>query len=231
MVMSWLLNSMTNETGENFMYYKTAKEIWDAVRETYSNKDNTYAIFEIKGILQDLKQGESPVTDYFNMLTRYWQQLDMLEDVTWRCPDDGKQYKQIQEKERIYKFLLGLNRDLDEVQGRILSIKPLPSVREVFSEVRREETRRKVMLGATVNQPNAEGSALAVRGPYLNTAKGSQPSINGFQKKNNCPWCEHCRRTGHTKETRWKFHGRLADWKPTPRPSQDSKGNVATTEN
>ena len=87
------------------------------------------------------------------------------------------------------------------------------------------------MLGATVNQPNAEGSALAVRGPYLNTAKGSQPSINGFQKKNNCPWCEHCRRTGHTKETRWKFHGRLADWKPTPRPSQDSKGNVATTEN
>ena len=34
MVMSWLLNSMTNETEENFMYYKTAKEIWDAVRET-----------------------------------------------------------------------------------------------------------------------------------------------------------------------------------------------------
>ena len=25
MVMSWLINSMTNETGENFMYYKPAK--------------------------------------------------------------------------------------------------------------------------------------------------------------------------------------------------------------
>lgn len=72
MVMSWLLISMTNETGENFMYYKTTKEIWDAVRETYANKDNTSAVFEIKGILQDLKQGETSTTDYFNMLIRYW---------------------------------------------------------------------------------------------------------------------------------------------------------------
>ena len=54
MVMSWLLNSMTNEMGENFMYYKTAQEIWEAVRETYSNKENTSVVFEIKGILHDL---------------------------------------------------------------------------------------------------------------------------------------------------------------------------------
>ncbi|RVW43701.1 hypothetical protein CK203_080512 [Vitis vinifera] len=54
MVMSWLINSMTNDIGENFMYYGTTKEIWDAVRETYSNIDNTSAIFEIKSILQDL---------------------------------------------------------------------------------------------------------------------------------------------------------------------------------
>lgn len=27
MVMSWLLNSMTNETADYFVYYKTAKEI------------------------------------------------------------------------------------------------------------------------------------------------------------------------------------------------------------
>ena len=80
----------------------------------------------------------------------------MLEDVTWKCSDDGKQYKPILEKERIYKFLLGLNRVLDEVHGRILSIKSLPNVREVVSEVRREETRRKVMLGTIGSQSNAE---------------------------------------------------------------------------
>ncbi|RVW67457.1 Retrovirus-related Pol polyprotein from transposon TNT 1-94 [Vitis vinifera] len=64
MVMSWLINSMTNDIGENFMYYGTAKEIWDAARETYFNIDNTSAIFEIKSILQDLRQGDSTVTEY-----------------------------------------------------------------------------------------------------------------------------------------------------------------------
>ena len=97
---------MTNETRENFMYYKISKEIWDATRETNSNKDNTSTVFEIKGILHDLKQGDLPVTDYFNMSVCYWQQLDMLEDVNWSCANDGRQYKQIQEKERAYKLLL-----------------------------------------------------------------------------------------------------------------------------
>lgn len=38
---------MTNEIGENFMFYDTIKEIWDAVKETYSNVDNTSTLFEI----------------------------------------------------------------------------------------------------------------------------------------------------------------------------------------
>ncbi|KAJ1388378.1 hypothetical protein SESBI_39205 [Sesbania bispinosa] len=45
---SWLLNSMTAETRENFIYYRTAAEIWSAAKKTYSNIDNTYAISEIK---------------------------------------------------------------------------------------------------------------------------------------------------------------------------------------
>ncbi|GAV63817.1 UBN2_3 domain-containing protein, partial [Cephalotus follicularis] len=142
MVMSWLLNSMTIEMGENFIYYQTTKEIWDATRETYSNKDNTSAIFEIKGILHDLRQGEMTITDYFNALMRYWQQLDMLEDIKWHCPEDTQQYKKILEKERIYKFLLGLNKELDEVRGRILSIKPLVSVKSSLRYVEKKVARR-----------------------------------------------------------------------------------------
>ncbi|KAM7461081.1 hypothetical protein LguiA_029202 [Lonicera macranthoides] len=32
MVMSWLINSMNNDIGENFLLYETTKEIWDAAR-------------------------------------------------------------------------------------------------------------------------------------------------------------------------------------------------------
>ena len=41
MIMSWLINSMTNEIGENFLFYGIAKWIWNATKETYSNSKNT----------------------------------------------------------------------------------------------------------------------------------------------------------------------------------------------
>ena len=87
----------------------------------------------------------------------------MLEEVQWNCPYDNRQYRQILEKERIYTFLLGLNKDLDEVRERILSIKPLHNVREVFSEVQKEDSWRKVMLGALNTTSNAESPALIAR--------------------------------------------------------------------
>ncbi|KAH9678971.1 retrovirus-related pol polyprotein from transposon RE1 [Citrus sinensis] len=44
MIMSWLINSMNNDIGENFLLYGTAKEIWDAAKETYSSSENTARI-------------------------------------------------------------------------------------------------------------------------------------------------------------------------------------------
>ena len=151
-VMSWLLNTMTNEIREDFMYYGTAKEIWNAAKETYLNVDNTSSIFEIKSLLHDLRQDDCTITEYFNTLVRYWWQLDIYEEINWACTDDSKQYKALVEKDRIFKFLLGLNRDLKEMRGRILGTEPLPKVREVFAKVRREENKRKIMLEHPIQQ-------------------------------------------------------------------------------
>ena len=129
MVMAWLINSMVNEIGENFLLYSIAKEIWDAARDTYSSSDNTSELFSVESMLHDLRQGEMSVTNYFNMLTRYWQQLDLFEVHEWRCKEDRTQYQKIVETKRIFKFLMGLNKELDEVRGRILGTKPLPPIR------------------------------------------------------------------------------------------------------
>nr|XP_004513812.1 uncharacterized protein LOC101489272 [Cicer arietinum] len=212
LVMTWLLNSMTTEAGETFMYYSTAAEIWSVARETYSNTDNTSAIFEIKSLLHELRQGDTTVTDYYNTLTRYWKQLDIYEDIVWTCPEDSKQYKIMVEKDRIYQFLLGLTKHLDDVRGRILGTKPLPNIREVFSEMKREESRRKVMLGSTYQSSINEGSALAVKGSY----------------KKSRGWCDHCKKSGHNKETCWVIHGKPADWKPSW--NRDIRVHAATSE-
>ncbi|XP_024024880.1 uncharacterized protein LOC112092581 [Morus notabilis] len=210
MVMSWLINSMINDIGENFLLYSTAKEIWDATKDTYSSKENTSELFGVETILHDLRQGETS--------------LDLFEEYTWESPSDGNRYRQIIEKKRVFKFLMGLNKDLDEVRGRILGTKPLPSLREAFSEVRREESRKKVMLGTLNNQPTAaatEGSALAVRGPQLNNTENKV-------RRGGRPRCEHCRKTGHTRDTCWKIHGKPTDWKPS-RSTTESRGNIASS--
>lgn len=46
----------------------------------------------------------------------------------------------------IIKFLLGLNKDLDEVRRRIMRTKPLLINREAFAKVQREESRKKLMM-------------------------------------------------------------------------------------
>lgn len=45
LMMSWLVNSMTTEIGEPYMLANTAKEIWEASRESYSKVDNRIVSF------------------------------------------------------------------------------------------------------------------------------------------------------------------------------------------
>ena len=114
---------------------------------------------------------------------------------------------------------------MDEVRGMILGIKPLLSIREVFLEVRQKESRKKIMMGNQGSSNPNEASALAVRGP-------NTPRDSNQQRKNGRPWCEHCRKPGHTKETCWKLHEKPADWKPRGgnQPAPESRGLVTTGE-
>lgn len=77
--------------------------------------------------------------------------LDLSYEEVWECPGDYIKYKKRLENERVFEFLAGLNRSLDDVRGRILGRKPLPSIREVFAEMKRKEGRQEVMMkdGAT----------------------------------------------------------------------------------
>ncbi|RVW28350.1 Retrovirus-related Pol polyprotein from transposon TNT 1-94 [Vitis vinifera] len=100
-----------------------------------------------------------------------------------------------------------------------MGIKPLPSLREAFSEVRREESRKKVMMGSKEQPaPTLDASALAAR---------SFNSSGGDRQKRDRPWCDYCKKPGHYKETCWKLHGKPADWKPKPRFDRDGRAHVA----
>ncbi|CAN1805910.1 hypothetical protein LINPERHAP1_LOCUS24469 [Linum perenne] len=74
------------------------------------------------------------------------QDLDAFDDYEWESQKDAKHQRSRENTLKVYKFLSGLNDDFDEVRGRVIARKPLPSIGEAYSEVRREESRRKLML-------------------------------------------------------------------------------------
>ena len=90
-MLSWHINSKNNDIGENFLLYESVQEIWDAAKETYSNNDMS-ELFGIESTLHELRQGNLYVVQYFNNLTRYWQQLDMFEKYQWTCSKDEVVY-------------------------------------------------------------------------------------------------------------------------------------------
>lgn len=52
MVMSWLINSMNPEIGENFLHCSTPAEIWEAAKEIFSSSKDALKLFENEGTLQ-----------------------------------------------------------------------------------------------------------------------------------------------------------------------------------
>lgn len=96
------------------------------------------------------------------------KELDLSLDKEWESLGENARYEKSFENERVFEFLVGLNRNLDDVRGRILSRRPLPTTREVFAEVRREENRRKIMMKIDKDENAMESVMLSRRnGPRL----------------------------------------------------------------
>ncbi|KAK3027519.1 hypothetical protein RJ639_040234 [Escallonia herrerae] len=145
-VMAWLINSMESHISWTYLFLRTAKVISDAVNKNYSDLENASKVFEIKNKLKEMHQGNLRVTEYYNELQTLWQELDMHYEADWGDLERNLKFKRHLEKERLYEFLTRLNRELDEVRGRILGRRPLPFIDEEFAEVRREASRRRVTL-------------------------------------------------------------------------------------
>ncbi|KAI5418377.1 hypothetical protein KIW84_042857 [Lathyrus oleraceus] len=126
--------------------------------------------------------------------------LDLYYDDNWRCTEDNVLFLKRQENDRVFMFLAGLNKDLDEVRGRVLGKVPLSTLCEIFAEIKREEAWQEIMMGKTQRNFESEGSAL----PTRNLDEGRSDKVL---------WCDHCKREWHTRETCWKLKDKPPNWK------------------
>lgn len=78
-------------------------------------------------------------------------------------------YNKMLENDIIFEFLLGLNKELDEVRGQVHGLEPLPFIHTAFSMVIREKSRRSIMMGSVQNSSSFldNGLALLINGTTL----------------------------------------------------------------
>ncbi|KAG6742683.1 hypothetical protein POTOM_053605 [Populus tomentosa] len=144
----------------------------EAVRDMYSDLENSSQIFYLKSKLWQSRQRDREVTTYYNQMVTLWQELDLCYEDDWDCPNDSVRHRKREENDRVYVFLAGLNHNLDEVRD------PEPK-----------------------SNLEIESSALVSRGS----------DSDGDRRKK--PWCDHCKKPWHTKETCWKIQGQPQNFK------------------
>ncbi|GAV89243.1 LOW QUALITY PROTEIN: UBN2_3 domain-containing protein, partial [Cephalotus follicularis] len=138
-VMTWIFNSMEPEVYENFAYSKTAKELWDSIKEHYGN-NNISRVFELQ---QEVTKQLH--TQYFNehlgLIKKMWDELKQYRPEAATVDE----YVIREEQDKLVMLLASVRPEYEDVKRQILMITPLPSFATVCNTIQLEETRRRVM--------------------------------------------------------------------------------------
>ncbi|KAA3477373.1 Retrovirus-related Pol polyprotein from transposon TNT 1-94 [Gossypium australe] len=121
----------------------------------------------------------------------------MFEFYEWKCSEDNALYRKIMEQKRTFKFLLGLNKILNFVKGKIMGKKTSSkSLRDILQKFAKKKVRRR--QSTTTSKP---------RRVYICclSSQSLAPMDNCLLRKGQS-WCDHCSKLDHIRETCWKLH-------------------------
>ncbi|XP_040373112.1 uncharacterized protein LOC112195335 [Rosa chinensis] len=72
LVQAWLFNSMHTDVRGNYESLETAKEIWDAVKTTFSVAQDDTRNYELQIASVSTKQNGAPLHDYYCNMKKIW---------------------------------------------------------------------------------------------------------------------------------------------------------------
>lgn len=211
MVYSWIVNSMSKEIGDTFIYCSSARQLWIELQERFG-ESNGPQIYQVQREIASVEQGS--VVMYFGRLKRLWDELNVLQPIQCTCRTDGA-LANILAQNKLMQFLMGLNEGFDSVRSQILAMDPLPTVNKAFSMIVRVEKQRSVHTDLISSNSSENNSVML--------AKDVQKSNSGKKKKDYSVICEHCKIPGHQKDSCFKILG-YPDWYKHLKKEKSSSG-------
>ncbi|KAK4382735.1 Retrovirus-related Pol polyprotein from transposon RE2 [Sesamum angolense] len=205
MVTTWILNSISKDIVEAFMYTKSSRNLWLDLEQRYG-ECNGPQLYQLQREICSMTQGTTPLSSYFTNIKKLWDEMSELKPVP-QCTCHGctcgasKAMTDMASFTQLMQFLMGLSDVFDSVRHQLLVMDPVPSINKAYAMVQSVEKQRQVHMELS---ESTESAALHVRG-------GNKFDKRKFTTDKRPQYCVHCDRAGHSKETCFKIHG-TPDW-------------------
>ncbi|KAF9619462.1 hypothetical protein IFM89_007037 [Coptis chinensis] len=124
---------MEPSVASTVQFLDTAKKIWNAIEEMYSQTSNVSRIYQIFETMFSTKQGDKPLNEHYDLLRILWEELLIYQPIT---PDVETQCKQ-REDFQCALFLFSLNSDYVMFKDKILANESFPSAANAYSRLQR----------------------------------------------------------------------------------------------
>ncbi|GJU12062.1 uncharacterized mitochondrial protein-like protein [Tanacetum coccineum] len=111
-IISWILNTISEQIGDNLSFVNSATSLWNELYEHYSQLDG-HRIYQVSNDIVQLKQTNTLLSLYYHKLKGYWDELDALEApyaCTCKCDyESGKTNGEREQRKSLIQFLMGLD--------------------------------------------------------------------------------------------------------------------------
>lgn len=203
MIISWLLNTISEQISNSLTFVHSAFDLWSQLQEQYSQLDG-HRIYQLMNDIAQLKQNNCSIEIYFHKLKGLWDECDTLESsylCTCTCTcDNGKANSERDHRKKLIQFLMGLDECYTNIRGQILLMSPLPTVAKAYTMLRQEEKQREGYIpkstipSALAAQSSGYKSQNNTR--YVRTNPGEVSERRSTFKKGVI--CGYCHKEGHT---------------------------------
>ncbi|KAJ0627129.1 putative RNA-directed DNA polymerase [Helianthus annuus] len=213
-VLTWILNSVSEELYLGHVYSKSAAEVWKELRDTYDKIDGS-VVFDLYQKINSFKQNNLTVAEYYHKLKIMWKQLDQILQIPTCTCNASTQFNSFNHLIKLMQFLMGLDNAYQTVRTSLLIREPLPSLQDAFSIVSREESHR---------SSNLSGSNDRSVGLFAKTTSVVDNKKKFVKNSNQNLKCTNCNKTGHTVDKCFELIG-YPSWMKPPRGNQGKKNS------
>ncbi|PKI67063.1 hypothetical protein CRG98_012601 [Punica granatum] len=201
LVISWIFNTLESELQSSVACATVAQELWEDLRERYSQGNET-RIYQLKTEISNLKQEGMFVTKYYSRLKTLWHELDNYLEIPACTCSATRLYAAQRAREKTHQFLMVLGSEFGTVRSNILSHEPAHPLNKAYALILHEERQNIV----TQSHENAalDGAVFlskkrAKQGSGSRQAYGEQGGRCGSEATSKT--CFHCGRDRTMRKT------------------------------